>query len=74
VLDQPPEGSPEDAGLMLGAFEDFAQELCGVLHHILDLDSRALRQLKPDPVPEGVLTKILDAAIRAPPREANSAR
>jgi ROK family len=33
------EGSPEAAGLMLGAIEDFAQELCGVLHRILDLDS-----------------------------------
>ncbi len=28
--------------------------------------ARALRRLKPDPVPEEVLTKILDAAIRAP--------
>jgi nitroreductase len=28
--------------------------------------ARALRRLKPDPVPEEVLTKVLDAAIRAP--------
>jgi nitroreductase len=28
--------------------------------------ARALRRLKPDPVPEEILTKILDAAIRAP--------
>jgi hypothetical protein len=28
--------------------------------------ARALRRLKPDPVPQAVLTKILDAAIRAP--------
>jgi nitroreductase len=28
--------------------------------------ARALRRLKPDPVPEELLTKILDAAIRAP--------
>jgi len=28
--------------------------------------ARSLRRLKPDPVPEGILTQILDAAIRAP--------
>jgi nitroreductase len=28
--------------------------------------ARAIRRLKPDPVPEAVLTEILDAAIRAP--------
>lgn len=28
--------------------------------------ARALRRLKPDPVPEAIITKILDAAIRAP--------
>jgi nitroreductase len=28
--------------------------------------ARALRKLKPDPVPEAVITRILDAAIRAP--------
>ena len=28
--------------------------------------ARALRRLKPDPVPEEIMTKILDAAIRAP--------
>jgi nitroreductase len=28
--------------------------------------SRALRRFKPDPVPEELITKILDAAIRAP--------
>jgi len=28
--------------------------------------ARALRRLKPDPVPEAVITQILDAAIRAP--------
>lgn len=28
--------------------------------------TRALRRLKPDPVPEELLTKVLDAAIRAP--------
>jgi nitroreductase len=28
--------------------------------------SRALRRLKPDPVPEELLTNVLDAAIRAP--------
>ena len=28
--------------------------------------ARALRRLKPDPVPEELLTKVLDAAIRAP--------
>ena len=28
--------------------------------------ARALRRLKPDPVPEDVLTKVIDAAIRAP--------
>ncbi len=28
--------------------------------------ARALRRLKPDPVPEDLLTKVLDAAIRAP--------
>src|ERR1700749_3496985 len=28
--------------------------------------ARALRRLKPDPVPEEVITRILDAAIRAP--------
>lgn len=28
--------------------------------------ARALRRLKPDPVPEDVITKVLDAAIRAP--------
>ena len=27
---------------------------------------RAVRRLKPDPVPETLITKILDAAIRAP--------
>src|SRR5215813_14229774 len=28
--------------------------------------ARALRRLKPDPVPEGIMTRIVDAAIRAP--------
>ena len=28
--------------------------------------ARALRRLKPDPVPENLITRILDAAIRAP--------
>ena len=28
--------------------------------------ARALRRLKPDPVPEELITKVLDAAIRAP--------
>src|ERR1700722_7863146 len=28
--------------------------------------ARALRRLRPDPVPEDVITKVLDAAIRAP--------
>src|ERR1700687_5187275 len=28
--------------------------------------SRAIRRFKPDPVPDDVITKILDAAIRAP--------
>src|SRR5215813_11602607 len=28
--------------------------------------ARALRRLKPDPVPEEIITQILDAAIRAP--------
>jgi nitroreductase len=28
--------------------------------------ARALRQLKPDPVPEELITRVLDAAIRAP--------
>ena len=28
--------------------------------------ARALRRLKPDPVPEKIITRILDAAIRAP--------
>jgi nitroreductase len=28
--------------------------------------ARALRRLKPDPVPEDLITKVLDAAIRAP--------
>src|SRR5882757_2734720 len=28
--------------------------------------ARALRRLKPDPVPESLITQILDAAIRAP--------
>ena len=28
--------------------------------------ARALRRLKPDPVPQELLTKVLDAAIRAP--------
>jgi nitroreductase len=28
--------------------------------------ARALRRLKPDPVPEVLITQILDAAIRAP--------
>ena len=28
--------------------------------------ARALRKLKPDPVPEAVITQVLDAAIRAP--------
>src|SRR5262249_22392770 len=28
--------------------------------------ARALRRFKPDPVPEEIITKILDAAIRAP--------
>jgi nitroreductase len=28
--------------------------------------ARSLRRLKPDPVPDGILTQILDAAIRAP--------
>jgi nitroreductase len=28
--------------------------------------ARVLRKLKPDPVPEDLLTKILDAAVRAP--------
>ena len=27
--------------------------------------TRALRRLKPDPVPHGIITKILDAAMRA---------
>ena len=28
--------------------------------------ARALRRLKPDPVPDEIITQILDAAIRAP--------
>ena len=28
--------------------------------------ARSLRRLKPDPVPDGLITKVLDAAIRAP--------
>jgi nitroreductase len=28
--------------------------------------ARALRRLKPDPVPEELMTRLLDAAIRAP--------
>lgn len=28
--------------------------------------ARALRRLKPDPVPDGLITKVLDAAVRAP--------
>ena len=28
--------------------------------------ARALRRLKPDPVPEDIITRVLDAAIRAP--------
>jgi len=28
--------------------------------------ARALRRLKPDPVPDGIITQVLDAAIRAP--------
>ena len=28
--------------------------------------ARALRRLKPDPVPEEIITRIVDAAIRAP--------
>jgi nitroreductase len=28
--------------------------------------ARALRRLKPDPVPQEIITRILDAAIRAP--------
>lgn len=28
--------------------------------------ARALRRFKPDPVPDEVMTKVLDAAIRAP--------
>jgi nitroreductase len=28
--------------------------------------ARALRRLKPDPVPDELITKVLDAAIRAP--------
>ena len=28
--------------------------------------ARSLRRLKPDPVPEALITKILDTAIRAP--------
>ena len=28
--------------------------------------ARALRRLKPDPVPEELITKVLDAAVRAP--------
>ena len=28
--------------------------------------ARSLRRLKPDPVPDAILTRILDAAIRAP--------
>src|SRR5260370_27354100 len=28
--------------------------------------ARAMRRLKPDPVPEALITRILDAAIRAP--------
>ena len=28
--------------------------------------ARALRRLKPDPVPENLMTRVLDAAIRAP--------
>jgi nitroreductase len=28
--------------------------------------ARALRRLKPDPMPEDLITKVLDAAIRAP--------
>ena len=28
--------------------------------------ARALRRLKPDPVPEALINKVLDAAIRAP--------
>ena len=28
--------------------------------------ARALRRLKPDPVPEELMTRVLDAAIRAP--------
>ncbi len=28
--------------------------------------ARAIRRLKPDPIPDDVITKVLDAAIRAP--------
>ena len=28
--------------------------------------ARAIRRLKPDPVPEELITRVLDAAIRAP--------
>ena len=28
--------------------------------------ARALRRLKPDPVPQEIITRILDAAVRAP--------
>jgi nitroreductase len=28
--------------------------------------ARALRRLKPDPVPDAIITRVLDAAIRAP--------
>jgi nitroreductase len=28
--------------------------------------ARAIRRIKPDPVPDEVITKVLDAAIRAP--------
>src|SRR3977135_2809732 len=28
--------------------------------------ARALRRLKPDPVPEALITRVLDAAVRAP--------
>src|SRR6201999_2596422 len=48
----------------LGCMRDAEMAEIGVFEAIHS--ARSLRRLKPDPVPEALLTQVLDAAIRAP--------
>jgi hypothetical protein len=65
VLFKAPTG--EHSQSQIDAFEDtvrLAMPEIGLFDAIYS--ARALRRLKPDPVPEEIITRILDAAIRAP--------